>query len=88
MEHRLQRFMTAPYQVTGQRSGVRPTTPDQKPLMGAHHEIPNCWVLNGLGSKGSSLAPWCAELLVDAMLNGKPIAPELDWRRGVKGSCS
>ena len=82
LEQRLQRFLLAPFSVTGQRSGVRPTTIDQKPLLGAHPHMPHLWVFNGLGSKGALLAPWSAAHLACAMLDSHPVDRELDWLRG------
>ena len=81
LERRLASFMTADYTVIGQRAGIRPASYDKKPLIGRHPELANTWVLNGLGSKGASLAPWCAKRLAAAMCDGEPVDPALDWIR-------
>jgi glycine/D-amino acid oxidase-like deaminating enzyme len=38
-------------------------------------------VLNGLGSRGVLLAPWCAAHLADHLFNGAPIDTEVAWDR-------
>lgn len=81
LERRLRSFVTVDYQVLAQRAGIRPASFDKKPLMGRHPDHDHLWLLNGLGSKGASLAPWCARQLADAMLNGHPVDPALDWTR-------
>lgn len=51
-------------------AGIRPTTHDRKPVIGLLPHYPKIGILNGLGSKGALLAPYCAKLLSD-FLTGK-----------------
>lgn len=87
LEQRLQTFMMAPYHVLDQVSSVRPASYDKKPLLGRHPELGGMWVLNGLGSKGALLAPWCAQHLADAILKGCAVDPALDWTRRLASPC-
>lgn len=66
----------APAGVLDHWSGVRPTSRDRRPIMGrtSAHEA----VLNGLGSRGVLLAPWCADHLAGHLLDGAPLDPEVD----------
>lgn len=48
------------YDIIGQDWGFRPTTPDRRPVLGAHPDHPNLVIFNGLGTKGVSLAPYFA----------------------------
>lgn len=48
-------------------AGVRPATMDLKPFIGAHHEHPNIYIFNGLGSKGALMAPWLASHLTNVL---------------------
>jgi glycine/D-amino acid oxidase-like deaminating enzyme len=66
------------------RAAVRPASYDRHPLIGTHPEYPNLGCLNGLGSKGSLLAPRLAEVLLDTLDRSTPIDPALryDRRRG------
>ena len=76
---RLSVLVNAPVEVRDQHAGVRPAAKDRRPIMGitAAHEA----VLNGLGSRGVMLAPWCAEHLCDHLFDGKPLDPEVDLAR-------
>lgn len=62
-------------------AAVRPASYDRHPLIGPHPTEPNLYCLNGLGSKGSLMAPQLANLLLDCMLENKAIEPSLQWRR-------
>ncbi len=57
-------------------AGKRPTTYDRRPILGELPNYKNLFILNGLGTKGFSLAPWCAEKLLDKMV--VPNAAEID----------
>lgn len=59
-----------PYRVLNQDWGVRPTTPDRKPIIGIHPEVKTIGIFNGLGTKGVTLAPFAAKVLAD-FLTGK-----------------
>ena len=67
--------------VVEQRAGIRPTTRDKKPLAGTHPDFPALGILNGMGTRGVTLAPWSARCLVDHLLDGIPMPEVLDWRR-------
>ena len=71
--------------VLGHLAAVRPASYDRHPLIGPHPTEPNLFCLNGLGSKGSLMAPQLANLLLDCMLENRIIEPALQWnRRGDK----
>ena len=76
---RLSILVNAPVEVLDQHVGVRPAAKDRRPIMGktAAHEA----VLNGLGSRGVMLVPWCAEHLCDHLFDGKRLDPEVDLAR-------
>jgi glycine/D-amino acid oxidase-like deaminating enzyme len=57
--------LSAEVAVTGQRAGLRPTTPNRRPIVGRHPVHPRLHILNGLGTKGLLQAPWCALVLRD-----------------------
>lgn len=59
--------------VVEHHAGVRPASRDRRPLIGriSHDEA----VINGLGSRGVLIAPWCAQHLLDHLLNGSPLDP-------------
>jgi glycine/D-amino acid oxidase-like deaminating enzyme len=49
--------------------------------VGRHSEFENVFVIAGLGTKGASLAPYCARILANAIINDAPIPPEVDILR-------
>ncbi|MFN7730318.1 MAG: NAD(P)/FAD-dependent oxidoreductase [Pirellula sp.] len=63
------------------RAAVRPASYDRHPLIGRHPQHPNLLCLNGLGSKGSLMAPLLAAHLLDAALHHGTIDRQLDWQR-------
>jgi glycine/D-amino acid oxidase-like deaminating enzyme len=60
-------------------SGLRPTSPDRRPLLGRHPHLP-FYFLNGLGTKGVLQAPWCAQQLW-AHLAGAALPAAIDLFR-------
>jgi glycine/D-amino acid oxidase-like deaminating enzyme len=66
------------YEVTGHRAGVRPILHQSRPLAGFHQDFPRVGMLNGLGSKGVLTAPWAAAQLVEFIVSGKALDPELE----------
>ncbi|MFN7737694.1 MAG: NAD(P)/FAD-dependent oxidoreductase [Pirellula sp.] len=67
--------------ILGHRAAVRPASYDRHPLIGPHPTQPNLYCLNGLGSKGSLMAPHLASLLLDCILENKTIERSLQWHR-------
>lgn len=62
-------------------AGIRPSTKDARPLLGTHPAEPNLHLFNGLGSKGTSLAPEMARILIEHIFQGKALAAEIDLNR-------
>jgi glycine/D-amino acid oxidase-like deaminating enzyme len=69
------------YTITGQYWGVRPTTPDRKPVIGMHPEYKSLIIFNGFGTKGVSLAPYFSEVLIRWVGNEGTINKEADVTR-------
>ena len=78
---KLEELICMPYRVTGQQWGVRPTSPDRKPIMGAHPKYSSLIIFNGFGTKGVSLAPYFSEVLIRSMENKGTISKEADVSR-------
>lgn len=70
LKNKLDELLTAPYSIQQHAAGVRPTMKNRTPVIGRHPEYKNIFVLNGLGTKGFSLAPYYAPLLIEYILNG------------------
>lgn len=81
LEEKLSRLLTVPFTIISQRAGIRPATKDRRPFVGAHPEIENLYILNGLGAKGVLLAPYMAKELTNLILHNKPVMAEVDLKR-------
>jgi len=74
-------FLKTDYKVVKQAAGVRPSVVGRRPLIGKHPKIPNMYLFNGMGTKGTSLAPYCAKQMLALIRDNKPINPEIDLAR-------
>ena len=81
LTHKLNDLINLPYTITGQQWGVRPTTPDRKPVLGAHPQYKSLVIFNGFGTKGVSLAPYFSEVLIRWVENMGTIDSEADVTR-------
>ena len=79
MEAGLARLLKEKPVVAERHTGIRPVIKDRRPILGSHPANPRLLVLNGLGSKGSLMAPLLAKQLAEVFLiNGKKLHPEVD----------
>ncbi len=77
----LKNWLKLPYKIIEHRSAIRPATVERRPFVGFHPLYSNLGILNGLGTKGFSLAPYFAHQLCENITNGQPILPEADIKR-------
>lgn len=70
-----------PYTEVDHLAGIRPAVEDRRPILGAHPQNEHLFLFNGFGSKGTSLIPYFAQMLVEHMVNGTDIHPEADVKR-------
>ncbi len=80
-EKALQEWLKIPYKVLDHRAGIRPATLERRPFVGLHATDQRVGILNGMGTKGCSLAPYFASHLVAHILSGAPIDPEASVSR-------
>ena len=73
--------LQVPYTIKDHIAAIRPTGKDRRPYLGSHPDYADVYLFNALGTKGSSLAPYWADKLVEYMENGTDLAPEVDIRR-------
>ncbi len=81
IEEKLKAFISVPYSVLDHYAAVRPIIHESKPIIGFHPEKKQLGFFNGLGSKGSLLAPWFAKCFSDYMFNKTPIPKTFDLRK-------
>jgi glycine oxidase len=78
---KLNELVAFSYEVIGQSWGMRPTTPDRRPILGPHPEHKSVVIFNGLGTKGVSLAPYFSHVLTEWLEKGSPVNKEVDIQR-------
>lgn len=83
IECKLKEFIRVPYTVLDHRAAVRPIIRESRPLIGRHPKQDRLGYFNGLGSKGSLLAPWYAHCLSDHLVSQAPIPHDMDIRSHV-----
>ncbi|MCO6495627.1 MAG: FAD-binding oxidoreductase [Bacteroidetes bacterium] len=67
LKERLDDFLLGNYKITQVKAGVRPAFHYGRPMFAEHKEIKELYVLNGMGSKGVTLAPYFAEQLLNSI---------------------
>lgn len=81
LESKLRALVRLPFEVIHQEWGIRPTTPDRRPILGAHPGNKNVTIFNGLGTKGVSLAPYFAHQMADWLEGHGDLSPEVNINR-------
>jgi glycine oxidase len=67
--------------VLDQEWGIRPTTHDRRPILGSHPEHKVLHILNGMGPKGVSLAPYFSKILIQSIENHQSLNKDVDIER-------
>ncbi len=67
--------------IVGHLAGIRPTSPDRRPIMGQHPEMKRLYIFNGLGTKGYMLAPQLSAEFTNYLLHEASLHPEVDLKR-------
>ncbi|TAE59258.1 MAG: FAD-binding oxidoreductase [Bacteroidetes bacterium] len=85
----LDKVWKAPYRVTEHRAGIRPTTPDRRPIFARHPEYPFMYAVAGFGTKGLLSAPHFSQLMAESIWSGEwRIPPDASAERFRKKSKS
>src|SRR5450432_3043488 len=71
----LKNNLRLPYKIIDHFAALRPATLERRPFVGFHHLHPKVGIVNGLGTKGCSLAPYFAKQLVDKLSGNGEINP-------------
>ena len=77
-------WLKLPFRTLEHLAAVRPATLERRPFVGFHPAFAAVGILNGMGTKGCSLAPYFAHELVQHVLTGRPIRADADVRRFTK----
>ncbi len=77
----LHEILKIPFRVIAHQAAIRPTVRDRRPLIGLHPAHPSLGIFNGLGTKGTSLAPFWANHFVNFLLHNTLLDSEIDIKR-------
>ena len=72
LENALNKLLSSSYKILDHQAAFRPAIRDRAPVVGRHPHLQRYYLLNGLGTKGYSLAPYHALMLADHILNENP----------------
>ncbi len=83
-ETALKHLLKLPFTTVDHLASERPANIERRPFVGLHPTMPTVGILNGLGTKGCTLAPFFASQFSDYLQYGHPIQPLADVRRFTK----
>jgi glycine/D-amino acid oxidase-like deaminating enzyme len=78
---KLKNIINCDFEVLSQVAGIRPTTADRRPFVGAHPTYKNMFVLNGLGTRGVMIAPSVAQQLFNHIEHSGSLDKDIDIAR-------
>ncbi|MEP7319783.1 MAG: FAD-dependent oxidoreductase [Panacibacter sp.] len=81
VEEQLNYWLNLPYTITDHVASERPANIERRPFVGLHPLHRQVGVLNGMGTKGCSLAPYFSHQLAQHLVHDKPIDPLADVKR-------
>lgn len=83
-EHQLKGWLKTSFKIIDHWASTRPATVDHKPFVGFHPLHPSIGILNGMGAKGCSQAPYFALDLAQHLTQGTPLFAETAIQRFTK----
>jgi glycine/D-amino acid oxidase-like deaminating enzyme len=81
VEQLLQYWIKLPFTIIDHIASERPANLERRPFVGFHPTHTNVGILNGMGTKGCSLAPYFANQLADNIINDTQILPLANVQR-------
>jgi glycine oxidase len=81
IESRLRELLRLPFEVIDHHAAVRPVIDAGFPVLGRHPEFPQIAYFNGLGSKGSLLAPFFAKQLAACLAGEREVDAKVSVRK-------
>lgn len=81
---KLDKVITAPYEIISQNVGIRPAVIDRRPILGFHPIENKVAIFNGMGTKGIMIAPLMADFFSTFIQDGKALDKEISIDRFLK----
>ena len=72
LQETLDKMLQVPYEILDHKAAIRPTVYDRRPIIMQHTKHKNMFILNGLGTKGASIAPFVTKQLARYMVDRNP----------------
>lgn len=77
----LQDWLKVPFKIVDHKASIRPANLERRPFVGFLPNKKNIGILNGMGTKGCSLAPFFAKQFADFLFHNSTIHAEADVAR-------
>ena len=77
----LKNWLKLPFEIIDHVAAIRPANVERRPFVGLHPAHAVVGILNGMGTKGCSLAPFFAKQFADFLVEQKTIHPDADVKR-------
>ena len=74
-------WLKIPYKIVDHLASIRPANMERRPFVGLHPKFTSVGILNGMGTKGCSIAPFFAKQLAEHLVFGKEIYADADLKR-------
>lgn len=81
LSRKVMRMTACRFEVVRHEAGMRPSSPDRRPLIGRHPQKSSFYIFNGLGTKGVMLAPYFAKNFVHFFLQKQPLHADVNIAR-------
>lgn len=81
VEAQLDYWVKRPFTIIDHIASERPANVERRPFVGLHPVHSAVGILNGMGTKGCSLAPYFAQQLTSHVVNSQPIEPLANVQR-------
>lgn len=78
---KISKTLDVDFEIIHQKAGIRPVGKERRPFLGVHPMHENWYIFNGLGSKGSTLAPYFSRHLAEHLVMNHPLLPEVNIER-------
>lgn len=78
---KLDKMLNMNYEITNHFVGIRPSTKNRRPVIGFHPKFETIGIVNGLGTKGVSLAPFFVENFLDFIDNKADLMKDVNIER-------
>lgn len=81
LKSQLEEMTRAKYVIKEEKTGIRPSVKDRRPLIGKHRGLQNIYIFNGMGSRGCFMAPLLSKELIEHIEEDIPLHPEVELSR-------